>query len=110
MNFFFFTPIQCIKHAGFFFERDVYTHLHPPTCMISERIKSRKRALHVKQKISCKSPYFLQKAFAVPHKGKIPTVDSFFLLGERKLSLWLSILVNYFGALVLQLSNLNIRV
>lgn len=77
--------------------------------MISEKIKSRKCASHLKQKISCKSPYFLQKAFAVPHKGKIRTVESFSLLGERNLSLWLTILVNYFSALVLQLGNLNIR-
>jgi len=105
----FFISVQCIEHAGFFFEHDVYTHLYPPTGTTSEKTKSIKSVLHLKQKIICKKPYFLQKIFTVSHKGKIPTVEIFFLLGERNLSLWLPILVNYFVPYFFQSGILNIR-
>lgn len=52
---------------------------------------------------------FLAKAFAAPFKGKILTVENFFLLVERNLLQWLSSLVYSLGALVLQLGNPNLR-
>lgn len=35
------------EQAGFSFEHDVYTHLHLPTCMASEKLKSRKCVLRL---------------------------------------------------------------